>query len=69
MIIQLYIKYTAKKLTLQNRPYSGHKPKLNRDIKLVTSVYVNPKNYCFGVRDYQIYDREGDGKTKIDHLL
>jgi hypothetical protein len=32
-------------------------------------VYVNPETGAFWVIDYRIYDPDGDGKTKIDHLL
>ena len=32
-------------------------------------MYVNPKNHCFWVIDYRIYDPDGDGSRKIDHLL
>jgi len=35
----------------------------------VNCIYVNPENHCFWVIDYRIYDPDGDGKTKIDHLL
>ena len=31
-------------------------------------VYFNPKNHCFWVIDYRIYDPDGQEKTKIDHL-
>ena len=56
-------------MTLQNRPYSGHEHKVIRDIELVNCVYVNPKSHYSWVINYQIFDRDGDGKTQIDHLL
>jgi hypothetical protein len=34
----------------------------------VSLVYVNPEINQFWVIDYRIYDRAGDGKTKIDHF-
>lgn len=34
----------------------------------MTCVYVNPKLDQFFIIDYRIYDPDGDGKTKLDHL-
>ena len=35
---------------------------------MVTCVYVNPQQDRFWLIDYRIYDPQGDGKTKLDHL-
>ena len=35
---------------------------------MVTCVYVNPETDQFWIIDYRIYDRAGDGKTKLDHV-
>ena len=35
----------------------------------MTCVYVNPKTHEYWVIDYRIFDKDHDGKTKIDHLL
>ncbi len=35
---------------------------------MVTCVYVNPVVDQFWIIDYRIYDPEGDGKTKLDHV-
>jgi len=56
-------------IELNGRQYSGNKHKVIRGIGLVNCVYVNPENHCFWVRDYRIYDPDGDGLSKIDHLL
>jgi len=56
-------------LYLQYRQYSRHGPKVIRARELVNCLCVNPKAHYFWVIDYRIYDRDGDGKTKIDHLL
>jgi hypothetical protein len=64
----LYKKY-EKKMNLQDRKDSDHEHKLSRDIELVNCVYVNQKTHSFWVINYRIYDHDGDGKTKIDHLL
>jgi hypothetical protein len=31
-------------------------------------VYVNPQTDQFWIIDYRIYDPDGDGKSKLDHL-
>jgi hypothetical protein len=56
-------------IELTRRQYSGNEHKVIRGIGLVNCVYVNPETNCFWVIDYRIYDPDGDGKTKIDHLL
>ena len=38
-------------------------------IGIDTCLYVNPKTHEYWVIDYRIFDRDHDGKTKIDHLL
>ena len=35
---------------------------------MVTCVYVNPERDPFWLIDYRIYDPEGDGKSKLDHV-
>ena len=37
-------------------------------IGVVTCVYVNPVEDRFWLIDCRIYDPEGDGKTKLDHV-
>jgi hypothetical protein len=69
LIVQFYIKNTGFFIYLQNRQYSRHGHKVIRARKLVNCLCVNPKAHYFWVIDYRIYDRDGDGKTKIDHLL
>ena len=39
-----------------------------KGIGVVTCVYVNPQTDQFWIIDYRIYDPDGDGKTKLDHL-
>lgn len=34
----------------------------------VNCVYVNPQTSQFWVIDYRIYDPDGDGQTKLDHV-
>ena len=35
---------------------------------MVTCVYVNPTLDLFWLIDYRIYDPDGDGKSKLDHV-
>ena len=35
---------------------------------MVTGVDVNPKLDAFRIIDYRIYDPDGDGKSKLDHV-
>lgn len=34
----------------------------------VNCVYVNPETNQFWVIDYRIYDPDGDGQSKLDHV-
>ena len=38
-------------------------------IGLVSCLYVNADTRQFWVVDYRLYDPEGDGKTKLDHVM
>ena len=55
-------------IELVRRQYSGNAHGVIKGIGVVTCVYVNPKLDRFWIIDYRIYDPEGDGKTKLDHL-
>jgi hypothetical protein len=55
-------------IELVRRQYSGNAHGLIKSIGVVTCVYVNPHSNQFWVIDYRIYDPDGDGKTKLDHL-
>ncbi len=50
------------------RQYSGNAQGVINGIGVVTCVYVNPQEDRFWLIDYRIYDPQGDGKTKLDHL-
>ena len=58
----------ATKIELTRRQYSGNEKRVIRGIGLVTCIYVNPKKGLFWIVDYRIYDPDGDGKTKLDHV-
>jgi hypothetical protein len=55
-------------IELVRRQYSGNAHGVIKGIGVVTCVYVNPAADQFWLIDYRIYDPEGDGKTKLDHV-
>jgi hypothetical protein len=54
---------------LVRRQWSGNEKRVIYGIGVVTCVYVNPETEQFWVIDYRVYDPEGDGLSKIDHLV
>ena len=55
-------------IELVRRQYSGNAHGVIKGIGVVTCVYVNPEANQFWLIDYRIYDPDGDGKTKLDHV-
>ena len=55
-------------IELVRRQYSGNAHTVIKGIGVVTCVYVNPESDQFWLIDYRIYDPEGDGRTKLDHV-
>jgi len=55
-------------IELVRRQYSGNARAVIKGIGVVTCLYVNPETDQFWLIDYRIYDPEGDGKTKLDHV-
>ena len=58
----------AEDIELTRRQYSGNEHRVLRGIGLVSCVYVNPETGQFWVIDYRIYEPDGDGKSKLDHV-
>ena len=58
----------AKKIALAKKQYSGNAGGIINGIAIVTCVYVNPKLDRYWLIDYRIYDKKGDGKSKLDHV-
>jgi len=56
------------KMDLVWRQWSGDAHGIIKGVGVVTCVYVNPALDQFWIIDYRIYDPEGDGKTKLDHV-
>jgi hypothetical protein len=55
-------------IELVRSQYSGNAKAVIKGIGVVTCVYVNPEMDQFWLIDYRIYDPEGDGKSKLDHV-
>ena len=55
-------------IKLVRRQYSGNAHGIIKGIGVVTCVYVNPQINDFWLVDYRIYDPQGDGKSKLDHV-
>jgi hypothetical protein len=58
----------SHKIELVRRQYSGNAHGIIKGVGVVTCVYVNPQTDQFWIIDYRIYDPDGDGKTKLDHM-
>ena len=61
-------KQSSHKIELVRRQYSGNAHAVIKGIGVVTCVYVNPVTDQFWVIDYRLYDPDGDGKTKLEHV-
>lgn len=55
-------------IELVRAQYSGNAKAVINGIGVVTCVYVHPDTDQFWLIDYRIYDPEGDGKSKLDHV-
>ncbi|GAB4581715.1 MAG: transposase [Anaerolineales bacterium] len=58
----------SHEIELVRRQYSGKAHGVIKGIGIVTCVYVNPDTDQVWIIDYRIYDPDGDGKTKLDHI-
>ena len=50
------------------RQYSGNEHRVIRGIGLISCVYVNGETGQFWIIDYRLYDPDGDGQSKLDHV-
>ena len=55
-------------IALVRRQYSGNAHGVIKGIGVVTCVYVNPDTDQFWLLDYRLYDPDGDGKSKLEHV-
>ena len=58
----------AHQIELLRRQWSGNAHAVIKGIGVVTCVDVNPERDAFWIIDYRIYDPDGDGKSKLDHV-
>ena len=56
------------KIELVKSQWSGNEHRTIKGIGVVTCVYVNPKMNQFWAIDYRLYNPDGDGKSKLDHV-
>lgn len=55
-------------IEMVRRQYSGNAHGLIKGIGMVNCLYVNPDTGQYWIVDYRLYDPDGDGKTKPDHV-
>jgi len=55
-------------IELVRSQYSGNAKQVIKGIGVVTCVYVNPDRDQFWLIDSRIYDPDGDGHSKLDHV-
>jgi hypothetical protein len=58
----------SHKIGMVRRQYSGNAHGIIRGLGVVSCVYVNSVTDRFWIIDYRIFDPDGDGKTKLDHV-
>lgn len=59
----------ANEIEVVRSQWSGSEKQVVEGIGIVTCIYVNPKTQAYWVIDYRLFDKDHDGKSKIDHLL
>ncbi len=57
------------KIELTRKQWSGNEHRVIRGMGLVSCVYLNAATAEFWVLDYRLYNPDGDGKSKLDHVL
>ena len=58
----------STRIELVRRQYSGNAHGIIKGIGLVNCLYINPESGDYWIIDYRIFDPDGDGKTKLDHV-
>jgi hypothetical protein len=58
----------SHRIELVRRQYSGNEHRVIKGIGVVNCVYVNPDIDAHWVVDFRVYDPDGDGKSKLDHV-
>ena len=55
-------------IEMVRRQYSGNAHGLIKGIGMVNALYVNPESGQYWIVDYRLFNPDGDGKTKLDHV-
>ena len=55
-------------IEMVRRQYSGNAHGLIKGIGMVNCLYVNPDSGQYWIIDYRLFDPDGDGKSKLDHV-
>lgn len=58
----------SRAIELVRRQYSGNEHRVIRGIGLISCLYVNANTGQFWVIDYRLYNPDGDGNSKLDHV-
>lgn len=58
----------SSKIELVRSQYSGNEHGVVKGIGVVNCLYVNLDTHEHWIIDWRIYDPDGDGKTKLDHV-
>ncbi|MBD3885401.1 transposase [Phormidium tenue FACHB-886] len=58
----------SQSIELVRRQYSGNEHRVIRGIGLINCLYVNASTGEFWVIDYRLYNPDGDGNSKLDHV-
>jgi len=58
----------SRSIEMARRQYSGNAHGLIKGIGMINCLYVNPESGHYWIVDYRLFNPEGDGKTKIDHV-
>jgi len=58
----------SRSIALVKRQYSGNAHGLIKGIGMVNCLYVNPESGHYWIVDYRLFNPDGDGKTKLDHV-
>jgi hypothetical protein len=59
----------SRVLPLASKQFSGNAHHVVNGVGVVNCLYYNPDLDQYWILDYRIYDKSGDGKTKLDHIL
>lgn len=59
----------SRVLPLASKQFSGNAHHVVNGVGVINCLYYNPEVDQYWILDYRIYDKSGDGKTKLDHIL